>query len=124
MCPAAGQGALGIEIRAGDSETRKHLAFLDDSSARATTTCERALLNKLGGGCQVPIGASAEVRNGKLHLEAIVAHPDGTVVLRESRDGSDPVKLGEEVGDTLLARGGDAILEEVYGQGLVAPQQP
>jgi hydroxymethylbilane synthase len=124
MCPAAGQGALGIEIRAGDSETRKQLAFLDDASARATTTCERALLNKLGGGCQVPIGASAQVRDGKIHLEAIVAHPDGTVVLRESRDGSDPVKLGEEVGDTLLARGGDAILDEVYGQGLVAPQQP
>jgi hydroxymethylbilane synthase len=59
MCPAAGQGALGIEIRAGDSLTRQHLAFLDDAAARATTTCERALLNKLGGGCQVPIGASA-----------------------------------------------------------------
>ena len=124
MCPAAGQGALGIEIRAGDSETLKHLAFLDDVAARASTTCERALLNKLGGGCQVPIGASAEMLNGRLHLEAIVAHPDGTVVLRESRDGSDPVKLGEEVGDILLARGGDAILEEVYGQGLAAPQQP
>ncbi len=124
MCPAAGQGALGIEIRAGDSETRQHLAFLDDAAARATTTCERALLNKLGGGCQVPIGASAMAKDGRIHLEAIVAHPDGSVVLREARDGSDPVKLGEEVGDTLLARGGDAILEEVYGQGLAAPQQP
>ena len=124
MCPAAGQGALGIEIRAGDSETRKHLAFLDDAAARATTTCERALLNKLGGGCQVPIGASAQAQNGRIHLEAIVAHPDGTVVLREARDGNDPVKLGEEVGDTLLARGGDAILEEVYGEGFAAPQQP
>ena len=124
MCPAAGQGALGIEIRAGDAETRKHLVFLDDAAARATTTCERALLNKLGGGCQVPIGASAEARDGSIHLEAIVAHPDGTVILRESRDGNDPVKLGEEVGDTLLARGGDAILEEVYGQRLAAPQQP
>lgn len=124
MCPAAGQGALGIEIRAGDSETRQHLAFLDDAAARATTTCERALLNKLGGGCQVPIGASAMAEGGRIHLEAIVAHPDGSVVLREARDGNDPVKLGEEVGDTLLARGGDAILEEVYGQGLAAPQQP
>jgi len=124
MCPAAGQGALGIEIRAGDTETREHLAFLDDAAARATSTCERALLNKLGGGCQVPIGASAEMRGGKLHLEAIVAHPDGSVVLRESRDGSDPVELGEQVGDTLLARGGEGILEEVYGQGLAAPQQP
>ncbi len=124
MCPAAGQGALGIEIRAGDAVTRQHLSFLDDAAARATTTCERALLNKLGGGCQVPIGAFAELRNGRLHLEAIVADPDGSKVLRESRDGSDPVQLGESVGDTLLQRGGDAILEEVYGQGIAQPQQP
>jgi hydroxymethylbilane synthase len=124
MCPAAGQGALGIEIRAGDSATRQHLAFLDDAAARATTTCERALLNKLGGGCQVPIGAFAEVRNGRLHLEAIVADPDGSKVLRESLDGSDPIQLGESVGETLLQRGGDAILEAVYGQGIAVPQQP
>jgi hydroxymethylbilane synthase len=124
MCPAAGQGALGIEIRAGDSNTRQHLAFLDDAAARATTTCERALLNKLGGGCQVPIGAFAQVRDGRLHLEAIVADPDGSKVLRESRDGSDPVPLGESVGEILLQRGGDAILEAVYGQGIAVPQQP
>jgi len=124
MCPAAGQGALGIEIRAGDSATRQHLAFLDDAAARATTTCERALLNKLGGGCQVPIGAFAEVRDGGLHLVAIVADPDGSKVLRESRAGSDPVQLGESVGETLLQRGGDAILEAVYGQEISAPQQP
>jgi hydroxymethylbilane synthase len=124
MCPAAGQGALGIEIRAGDSVTRKYLAFLDDPDTRAATTCERALLNKLGGGCQVPIGAAAEMRNGRLHLDAIVANPDGTKILRESRDGDDPQKLGSEVGETLLRRGGDAILEEVYGRGLAVPQQP
>jgi hydroxymethylbilane synthase len=124
MCPAAGQGALGIEIRAGDTITRQHVSFLEDAAARATTTCERALLNKLGGGCQVPIGALAEVRSGRLHLEAIVADPDGSKVLRESRDGTDPVQLGESVGDTLLQRGGDAILEAVYGQGIAVPQQP
>jgi hydroxymethylbilane synthase len=124
MCPAAGQGALGIEIRAGDSVTRQHLAFLDDPASRTATTCERALLNKLGGGCQVPIGAFAEVRNGRLHLEAIVADPDGSKVLRESRDGDDPVQLGESVGETLLQRGGDAILDAVYGQGIAVPQQP
>jgi hydroxymethylbilane synthase len=124
MCPAAGQGALGIEIRAGDAITRQHLQFLDDAAARATTTCERALLNKLGGGCQVPIGASAEMRNGRLHLDGLVAHPDGKTVLRESRDGHDPVQLGEAVGETLLKRGGDAILEAVYGQGIAVPPQP
>lgn len=124
MCPAAGQGALGIEIRAGDSITRQHLAFLDDAAARSATTCERALLNKLGGGCQVPIGAFAEFRNGRLHLDAVVADPDGAKVLRESRDGEDPLHLGESVGDSLLRRGGDAILEAVYGQGIAVPQQP
>jgi hydroxymethylbilane synthase len=124
MCPAAGQGALGIEIRAGDSITRQHLAFLDDAAARSTTTCERALLNRLGGGCQVPIGAFAEVCDGRLHLDAIVADPDGSKILRESRDGSDPVPLGESVGEILLQRGGDAILEAVYGQGIAVPQQP
>jgi len=124
MCPAAGQGALGIEIRAGDSATRQHLAFLDNPDARAATTCERALLAKLGGGCQVPIGAAAEVRHSRLHLDAILAHPDGSPLLRESRDGEDPVRLGTEVGETLLRRGGDAILEEVYGRGIAVPQQP
>jgi hydroxymethylbilane synthase len=124
MCPAAGQGALAIEIRAGDSVTGQHLAFLDDAAVRVTTTCERALLNQMGGGCQVPIGALAEIRDGRLHLEAVVADPDGTKVLRESREGSDPVQLGESVGETLLQRGGDAILETVYGQGIILPQQP
>jgi hydroxymethylbilane synthase len=171
MCPAAGQGALGIEIRKGDSATRRHVEFLDDSAARAATTCERALLNRLGGGCQVPIGAFAEVRwsgerdafparvreghdfrielalskrsapkgadrapgqqpalaaEGRLHLEAIVADPDGSKLLRESRDGSfgDPEALGNAVGDTLLSRGGDEILEAVYGRGLAIPPQP
>lgn len=124
MCPAAGQGALGIEIRAGDTTTRECLAFLDDADARATTTCERALLNKLGGGCQVPIGASAQVKNGRVYLDAVVAYPDGKEVLRESSVGDDPVTLGETVGDILLRRGGDAILEEVYGNGVALPQQP
>ena len=124
MCPAAGQGALGIEIRNGDVEMRKHLAFLDDPAARAATTCERALLNKLGGGCQVPIGAFAEMRDGRLRLTAIVARPDGTEVLREQQNGGDPVALGEKVGDTLLRRGATRILEEVYGATAAAAQQP
>jgi hydroxymethylbilane synthase len=124
ICPAAGQGALGIEIRKGDDATGHYLSFLNDSAARQTTMAERALLNKLGGGCQVPIGAFAEVRNGQIHLDGVVAHPDGSLVLRESRDGSDPERLGDQVGESLLSRGGDAILQEVYGQSVAAPQQP
>jgi len=125
MCPAAGQGALGIEIRKGDTATRRHIEFLDNPAAHAATTCERALLNRLGGGCQVPIGAFAEIRNGSLHLESIVADPDGSKVLRDSRHGKleDAEKLGNEAGAALLARGGDQILEAVYSRGLAVPPQ-
>jgi len=124
MCPAAGQGALGIEIRQGDATAREELAFLNDPAARAATTCERALLKKLGGGCQVPIGAFAEVREGMLRLTAIVARPDGSEVLREQQNGGDPVALGESVGDALLRRGATRILEQVYGAAAAPPPQP
>ena len=125
MCPAAGQGALAIEIRHHDENTRRHLLFLDDSASRRTTTCERALLNRLGGGCQVPIGAFAEVHDGRLRLQGVVARPDGSQVLREAGEGSDPQRLGDEIGAILLRRGGDAILQEVYGaHSVAAPQQP
>ena len=125
MCPAAGQGALGIEIRLGDSVMFEHLKFLDDRAARLSTTCERALLNKLGGGCQVPIGAHATVKGKEITLVAICAKPDGTEVLRETQTGTDPVELGERVGDKLLKRGGQEILKQVYGEN-AAPvaQQP
>jgi hydroxymethylbilane synthase len=124
MCPAAGQGALAIEIRAEDTAVRDRVGFLDDAEARASTTCERALLDGLGGGCQVPIGAFAQVKGESIHLEAVVGRPNGTLVLRESSDGNDPVKLGRSVAQALLRRGGDAILEEVYGQSVALPQQP
>jgi len=124
MCPAAGQGALGIEIRLGDQAMREHLAFLNDVNARAATTCERALLNKLGGGCQVPIGAFAEASDGGLRLTAIVARPDGSQVLREQQTGDDPVALGEAVGEMLLRRGATKILEDTYRATAAAPQQP
>jgi hydroxymethylbilane synthase len=137
MCPAAGQGALAIEIREGDSTSLKHLEFLNDPAARAATTCERALLNRLGGGCQVPIGAFAETTHVaadafvrppespvRLHLVSIVADPDGSRVLRDSRDGNDPIQLGNEAGAALLARGGAEILQAVYSRGLAVPPQP
>jgi hydroxymethylbilane synthase len=124
MCPAAGQGALAIEIREGDATMRDHLKFLDDPTARAAVHCERSLLNRMGGGCQVPIGALAEMRSGKLHLESVVANPDGSQVLRDSRDGDDPKSLCEAATDELLRRGGDKILAEVYKHISTLPQQP
>jgi len=124
MCPAAGQGALAIEIRAQDKDARSALEFLDDHASRAETECERALLTRLGGGCQVPIGANAKFSQGELHLQAVVASPDGSEVLRESASGKDPKLLGESVAEALLQRGGASILESVYGTQIPVPQQP
>jgi hydroxymethylbilane synthase len=124
MCPAAGQGALAIEIRAGDDDVRTALAFLDDKAARAETACERTLLSKLGGGCQVPIGANTKFSGDMLRLQAVVASPDGKKILRESGDGTNAAELGALVGERLLKQGATAILEEVYGQAEPVPEQP
>jgi len=122
MCSAAGQGALGIEIRLGDETTRKHLEFLNDEPSRMATVAERALLNQLGGGCQVPIGAFAEVTDGVVKMTAICARPDGTELLREIGTGKDPVELGQRLGNLILGRGGDKILKDVYAQNAPTPQ--
>jgi hydroxymethylbilane synthase len=124
MCPAAGQGALAIEIRADDDLVRGALEFLDDGAARSETECERTLLNRLGGGCQVPIGANATLTGGSLRLNAVVASPDGKVMLRETGQGSNPRALGDLVGERLLQRGGGSILEQVYAHAEPQPEQP
>jgi len=124
MCPAAGQGALGIEIRKGDTQTLALLSFLNDGEARITTTCERTLLQALGGGCQVPIGALGELKGGKLLLDAMVGRPDGTEILRHHAEGRDPEKLGRETAAALIAKGADKILSEIYGKDVTAIQQP
>jgi hydroxymethylbilane synthase len=125
MCPAAGQGALAIETRSEDEDVLRHLKFLDHEPTRLAVFCERAALNALGGGCQVPIGAYAREETGTLTLHAVVARPDGSEVIREEQSGGDPEKLGTRVGASLLAKGARRILEEVYSEGHAAvPQQP
>ena len=124
MCPATGQGALAIETRAGDGEVTDALGFLNDAASRAETDCERALLRRMGGGCQVPIGANANLWDSLLHLDGVIACPDGRSVLWESVTGTDAVTVGESTAEKLLRRGGAAILEAVYAQDQVTPQQP
>jgi porphobilinogen deaminase len=76
------------------------------------------------------VSAAIEAQQGVLapgmiiHLESIVADPDGSKLLRDSRDGEDPEELGKAAGAELLKRGGDEILEAVYGRGLAVPPQP
>ncbi len=125
MCPAAAQGALGIEIRAGDNETAGCLAPLEDATARREVTAERALLAKLGGGCQVPIGGHARILDsGLIRLLAVVASPDARRIFRTTGDGDDPEELGSRLAAELLREGAGEILTEVYGTPAPLPQQP
>jgi hydroxymethylbilane synthase len=113
MCPAVGQGALAIETReSGDA--RELARKLDHAVTRAAVETERAMLAVLGGGCQVPIGAHARVQDGTIHLDAIVASPDGSRVIRGKLRGVDPEVVGAELGRRLLDDGAREILKEVY----------
>ncbi len=125
MCPAVGQGALGIEARADDRATLEALAALDNRAARLETAAERALLAALGGGCQVPIGAGAQAdERGRLSLHAVVAAPDGSLLLRASGEGDDPAELGARLARELLRDGARRILEEVYGRAVPVAEIP
>ena len=117
MLPAVGQGALGIELRKDDTELLEGLAFLNDEKTTIAVQAERAFLYRLEGGCQVPIGAFAEVDNGEVELTGLVASIDGKVVLKESMKAknSDAQQLGTELANKLLDKGAREILAEVYG---------
>lgn len=126
MCPAIGQGALGIEIRAGDEQTAAAIRFLDHAESRAATTAERALLKRLGGGCQVPIAAYGEVRSGRLKLVGVVVSLDGGEVARDTIEGevSQSAELGVRLAETLLERGARKILEAVHADIKAITQPP
>ena len=115
MLPAVGQGALCVEVRAGDSKTRALIEALDHPATRQATRAERAFLRRLEGGCQVPIGAYAEVRGEQLHLRGLVAALDGSCLVRDGIHGpaSGGDELGTELAERVLAAGGAQILEEV-----------
>ena len=114
MCPAVGQGALAIETREDGGQAHELVLKLNDAETRACVTAERAFLAVLGGGCQVPIGAHARLDGETLHLEGLVASPDGREVLRERASGSDPQQLGCELGQRILEQGARRILDDVY----------
>jgi hydroxymethylbilane synthase len=111
--PAAGQGAIGIETRAADAETRNILTAFDDADTRSAVTAERAALAGLGGGCQVPIGAWGRIENDMLALDVAVLSPDGTQRLWE-QDSAAPEQaeeLGRRIAKKLRDCGAAALLE-------------
>jgi hydroxymethylbilane synthase len=118
LCPAAGQGALGIESRAGDERTLEALAFLNHEPTRYAVTAERAALAALGGGCQVPIGIHCFPTGDGYTVAAAVAATDGVEVLRVvlDRQNGDPAELGRTVAARLLEQGAARLLESVLPQ--------
>ena len=112
MCPAAGQGALAIEIRAGDDSVQQALTFLDDPASRSETDCERALLRKMGGGCQVPIGVYTSMQEDTLHLRGAVLSPDGKRRLEAEgvANAMESESLGSSVAQELLSKGAQLLL--------------
>ena len=110
--PACGQGALALEIRSEDRSVAELIGSLHDGASAITVRAERAVLAELEGGCQVPIGAYAELRGEKLLLKAMIADLAGAELLTARAEGSAkrPEELGRGVGQELLDKGGREIL--------------
>jgi hydroxymethylbilane synthase len=114
--PAVSQGVVGVACRSGDTETLRWLRPLDDRAARIATTAERALLRRLEGGCQVPLGALGTTIGGTLHLHATVSALDGSESLtargeiESSRENA--VILGQRLADELLAKGAARLMAQ------------
>jgi hydroxymethylbilane synthase len=116
LLPQVGQGALGVECRDGDAVTAELLAAIDDQAARAEVEAERAMLARLGGGCDMPVGALARVSpDGGLRIEGLVASADGRVVLRRVQTG--PASEAAALGAQLAA----AFPEVASIQGTMSP---
>ena len=115
VLPAVGQGALAIETRADDRETRDMLAFLRDDDTICCTEAERSFLARVEGGCQVPVGVYATAEGDGLNVEAVIASLDGQRFYRGDVNGTrrDAAKLGENLAEKLLDEGGAEILKEL-----------
>lgn len=113
ICPAIGQGALGIEARSGDDSVLDTLQFLNHTETQLATEAERAFLRRLGGGCQVPIAGFGKVEGRELQLDGVVASTDGKQVYRHSlRSDLDQAEaLGIRLAESLLAMGARDVLE-------------
>lgn len=114
--PANGQGVLGIECRSNDSATKALLEPLICQQTRSCVLAERAMNRRLQGGCQVPIGAYAELHGDQLHLRGLVGRPDGSEIIEGeiSGDRDAAEQLGIELAEFLLERGAGSILADVY----------
>ena len=118
ILPAVGQGALGIEVSSKNKFAKEIAKGIHDSATEFTIKAERAFLKALGGGCQVPIGAQAELKSNGLYLSGYVGSPDGKITFSKTIRGkkSDAELLGKSLAKDILKAGGKKVLMEVYNQ--------
>lgn len=112
MLPAVGQGAIGIETRSDDDESRAIVQKLNHEPTKLACVAERAMLRALGGGCQLPIAGHAVVVYDRLRLDGLIAAKDGKEIIRDHVAGSSDSaeKLGSELAERLLKSGADRLL--------------
>ena len=110
--PAVAQGVIGIECRSADARTRGLVTVLNHPATRIAMDAERAFAHRLGGSCQSPIAAHAELEGKRLILDGLVAEPDGSRLLRDTLSGSvdDPAALGRQLAERILAAGAGPLL--------------
>jgi hydroxymethylbilane synthase len=138
FAPAVSQGAIGVVCRESDVETARWLSALDDVSTRIETLAERALLRRVEGGCQVPLGAVGRLRGGRMTLFACVCALDGSEsivaegameidvqaleaaqALNAARERA--IRLGEQLAEELLAKGAGRIIARQRAPAAVEP---
>ncbi|MCW8907830.1 MAG: hydroxymethylbilane synthase [Sedimenticola sp.] len=114
--PAIGQGAIGIECRVDDVRVNELIAALHDTETAYCVEAERAMNNRLMGGCQVPIAGHAILNHDRLFMRGLVGEPDGSRIMRAEISGpaSEAARLGTELAEDLLGQGADQVLKHLY----------
>ncbi|GKU81464.1 hydroxymethylbilane synthase [Niallia sp. NCCP-28] len=118
--PAVGQGALAIECREDDKEILELLSKFSNEKTTRTVFAERAFLNKMDGGCQVPIAGYATIQeNNEVSLTALVASPDGKKIFKQEVSGSNPVEVGEQAAAILTEKGAKKLIDELKEENII-----
>jgi hydroxymethylbilane synthase len=117
MLPAPGQGALAIQCRAGDQEVQDRLFAIHHQPTSLAVAAERAFLSALGGGCSLPVGALAVMKDGEIELQGVIAALDGRKVIRLGGVHHDPHFLGQKLADQALSEGAADLISSLPEKG-------
>ena len=118
--PAVGQGCIGLEARKDRADLNKYFAQLDDRQARTALSAERSFLAGVEGGCQIPVGAYAQLNSNSLSIRAFICNLDGTNMVKDTLIGpaEKATQLGHQLAQKLLKAGGETILRDLLKSSL------